>query len=72
MTRDELIVRRLTNVLLDAECENLILDRTENVNEQFLAKKEVSKVTLHEIKFLMNRVGTYNNYDINELDSIPS
>ncbi|MHC5227117.1 hypothetical protein ACYSNW_02435 [Enterococcus sp. LJL99] len=72
MPKDELILKKLLNILLDAECENLIVDRNEDVTEQFSEKKIVNKVALHEIKYLMNRVGTYNNYDKDELNSILS
>lgn len=69
MTKDDIILRKLTAVLLDAECENLMVDKNEDATEQCLEKKKVNKIALHEIKYLMNRVGTYNNFDENELDS---
>ena len=68
IVKDEMILKKLTTILLDAECENLLVDRTEDAGEQFLEKKMISKVALHEIKYLMSRVGTYSNYDKDELD----
>lgn len=65
-----LIITKISDVLNNLDTEIEILEIKES--EKNLAEKKwfTDKKALHEIKYLANRAGTYNNYDENELDDV--
>lgn len=68
--KEMLILRKMSSVLRDSEVEIEILEVKEPEETLALKKWLVDKRALHEIKYLANRAGTYNNYRENELDDI--
>ena len=68
--KKKLIITKLSNVLRDSDADVAMLESEESEKKIALKKWFLDKRTLHEIKYLASRAGTYDNFCEDELDDI--